>query len=107
MGRVPEVATLNDAYTALAMTSSRQGSPSGSQNDQKHMPNRMQGLSPTCLPSFFPDHILANNLLNLGIFEQTRQAMSELGLDLDELIEQEEEPGLGNGGSGPSGILLP
>ncbi len=49
---------------------------------------------------FLPGPHLANNLLNLGILDQTREAMSELGLDLDELIEQEEEPGLGNGGLG-------
>ena len=29
-----------------------------------------------------------------------RQALAELELDLDELAEQEEEPGLGNGGLG-------
>ena len=40
------------------------------------------------------------NLLNLGITEQMRQAVSELGYDLDALLEQEEEPGLGNGGLG-------
>jgi starch phosphorylase len=43
---------------------------------------------------------LGNNLANLGIEEAARQAVTELGLDLDELLEQEEEPGLGNGGLG-------
>ena len=43
---------------------------------------------------------LGNNLINLGIYERVRQAMVELGLNLDELLEQEEEPGLGNGGLG-------
>jgi len=36
----------------------------------------------------------------LGIYEQVQQASEELGLNLDELLEQEEEPGLGNGGLG-------
>ena len=44
---------------------------------------------------------LGNNLINLGITELVRQAVSELGLNLDELLEQEVEPGLGNGGLGP------
>ncbi|MGQ0697736.1 MAG: glycogen/starch/alpha-glucan phosphorylase [Panacagrimonas sp.] len=43
---------------------------------------------------------LGNNLINLGIFDDARAAMSELGLNLDELLYQEEEPGLGNGGLG-------
>lgn len=43
---------------------------------------------------------LGNNLINLGLFDDARKAMSELGLNLDELLYQEEEPGLGNGGLG-------
>jgi starch phosphorylase len=43
---------------------------------------------------------LGNNLLNLGLTENARQAMHELGLDLDALVGLEEEPGLGNGGLG-------
>ena len=43
---------------------------------------------------------LVNNMLNLGVLEQARQAMEELGLDIDQLIELEVEPGLGNGGLG-------
>ena len=43
---------------------------------------------------------LAKNLLNLGLDAPFRQATRELGLDMDLLIEQEVEPGLGNGGLG-------
>src|SRR5271166_3323949 len=43
---------------------------------------------------------LGNNLLNLGIREPVKQALSELNLDLDVLARQEPEPGLGNGGLG-------
>ena len=43
---------------------------------------------------------LANNLINLGIHDEAEQAMRNLGLDLNVLIEQEKEPGLGNGGLG-------
>lgn len=43
---------------------------------------------------------LGNNLVNLGIHAQARQAMAELGLDFDALLEEEVEPGLGNGGLG-------
>jgi len=43
---------------------------------------------------------LGNALINLGISDAARAAMATLGQDLDALVEQEEEPGLGNGGLG-------
>src|SRR3990167_9087813 len=43
---------------------------------------------------------LSNNLINLGIYEEIKKAVEESGLNLDELIDEEEEPGLGNGGLG-------
>jgi starch phosphorylase len=43
---------------------------------------------------------LGNNLLNLGLWDNVRQAMNELGLYLEIILETEEEPGLGNGGLG-------
>lgn len=43
---------------------------------------------------------LCNNLLNLGIEAEVREAMRSLGQDLDELMALEAEPGLGNGGLG-------
>jgi starch phosphorylase len=43
---------------------------------------------------------LANNILNLQIGDPIRQAVQELGLDLDEITAEESEPGLGNGGLG-------
>ncbi|WP_347566363.1 glycogen/starch/alpha-glucan phosphorylase [Scytonema sp. UIC 10036] len=44
---------------------------------------------------------LSKNLTNVGIYEQARQVVREsAGLDLYDLLEQEDEPGLGNGGLG-------
>src|SRR5262245_47539750 len=43
---------------------------------------------------------LGCNLINLGIEDAARTALSELGQDLDEVLSCEEEPGLGNGGLG-------
>ena len=43
---------------------------------------------------------LGNNLVNLGIFDEARQIVEEAGIDFDELLEQEPDPGLGNGGLG-------
>ena len=49
---------------------------------------------------FLIGRLLSNNLINMGLYEQVRQALKESGLDLDELLERENEPGLGNGGLG-------
>ncbi len=49
---------------------------------------------------FLPGPHLENNLICLGMHEETKKAMQLLAIDLDELLEQEEEPGLGNGGLG-------
>jgi glycogen phosphorylase len=43
---------------------------------------------------------LGNSLINLGIWQAVVEALSRMGQDLSGLLEQEEEPGLGNGGLG-------
>jgi starch phosphorylase len=43
---------------------------------------------------------LGNGLVNLGLWEAAREAVSKVGHELATLLEQEEEPGLGNGGLG-------
>jgi starch phosphorylase len=43
---------------------------------------------------------LGKNLINVGLYEEARQIVKESGFDLHDLMEQEDEPGLGNGGLG-------
>lgn len=43
---------------------------------------------------------LGCNLLALGLHDAARAAATELGLDFDAVLDEEEEPGLGNGGLG-------
>lgn len=43
---------------------------------------------------------LGNSLINLGLYEKIDQAIQESGLSLQDLISEEEDPGLGNGGLG-------
>jgi starch phosphorylase len=44
--------------------------------------------------------MLGNNLINLNLFDESVQALRELGLRLEELRELEWDAGLGNGGLG-------
>jgi len=43
---------------------------------------------------------LGNNLINLGIWDEAEEAVAGLGRQLHNLLDEEEEPGLGNGGLG-------
>ncbi|HUJ18455.1 MAG TPA: glycogen/starch/alpha-glucan phosphorylase [Nitrospirota bacterium] len=49
---------------------------------------------------FLIGRLLANSLLNLGVFEECREALSDLELDIDRIRELEQDAGLGNGGLG-------
>ncbi|VCW85204.1 Maltodextrin phosphorylase [Klebsiella variicola] len=49
---------------------------------------------------FLIGRTLSNALLSLGIYEDVKTALAGMGLDLEELIDEENDPGLGNGGLG-------
>jgi len=49
---------------------------------------------------FLTGRFLVKSMLNLGIYEQCSQAIADLGLSQEEIIEMESDPGLGNGGLG-------
>jgi len=99
LGRMPAIATRNDAYTALALTVRDRVLKQGVRTMEAYGEQNSRVVA-YLSAEFLPGPHLASNLLSLGIVEQARQAMSELGMNLDDLIEQEEEPGLGNGGLG-------
>jgi len=98
-GRSVERATVNDLYLALAHTV-RDRILERWISTLKNF--QAQDVRVVCYLSaeFLTGPHLANNLINLGIYDETEQAMRQLGIDLKVLIEQEEEPGLGNGGLG-------
>ncbi len=99
-GRFPEVASPHDLYMSAAYTV------------RDRMLNRwiksartFKGEQSRTVCYFSAEYLLgphlANNLINLGIMDEAREAGKHLGLDFDDIVlEQEEEPGLGNGGLG-------
>jgi starch phosphorylase len=98
-GRFPEVATMHDNYSALAYTLRDRLLRRWLATVQTY---KQTDCRTVCYLSaeYLPGPQTTNNLLNLGIMENTREALAGLGLDLDAIIESEEEPGLGNGGLG-------
>ena len=49
---------------------------------------------------FLVGRALGNNLLNLGYYDQIKEALDEMGLDINFIEDQERDPALGNGGLG-------
>jgi len=49
---------------------------------------------------FLMGRALENNLLNLGLYDNMRAVLKDLGLELTDLLAQEHDAGLGNGGLG-------
>ena len=49
---------------------------------------------------FLMGRALGNNLLNLTAYDEVKEALEELGLDLNVIEDQEPDPALGNGGLG-------
>ncbi|HSQ78883.1 MAG TPA: glycogen/starch/alpha-glucan phosphorylase [Nitrospirota bacterium] len=49
---------------------------------------------------FLTGRLLANSLLNMGFYDECRQALADLDLDLDRIRELESDAALGNGGLG-------
>ncbi|MCD7865624.1 MAG: glycogen/starch/alpha-glucan phosphorylase, partial [Clostridiales bacterium] len=49
---------------------------------------------------FLMGRALGNNLINLTAYSQVREALSEMGINLDAIEDQEPDPALGNGGLG-------
>ena len=49
---------------------------------------------------FLIGKLLSNNLINLGLFDETRELLEKNGKDITAIEEIEEEPSLGNGGLG-------
>ncbi|WP_159567445.1 glycogen phosphorylase [Budvicia diplopodorum] len=49
---------------------------------------------------FLMGRTLSNALLSVGIYEDLAQALNDMGFNLEQLINEENDPGLGNGGLG-------
>src|SRR5678816_3875497 len=97
LGRIEQVATPHDLYLAFAMTVREFVLADAAETIETYGgadARRVAYLS----AEYLPGPHLANNLLSLGITAAAREALASLGHDLDAILAEEEEPGLGNGG---------
>src|ERR1700760_2012250 len=98
-GKILALATRHDYYMALAYTVRDRMLHRWISTAEAYTSHGSRTVAYMSAEFLMGPH-LGNNLLNLGITEEVRQAVRELGLDIDELLACEDEPGLGNGGLG-------
>src|ERR1700733_9075540 len=98
-GKFPALATKNDYYMALAFAVRDRMLHRWISTAAAYTKQASRTVAYLSAEFLMGPH-LGNNLINLGIFDRVKECMAELGLDFDELLQQEEEPGLGNGGLG-------
>lgn len=99
LGKSPRIATLHDWYMATAYAV-RERMMRDLVNYTEKMQDKKLKIVGYLSAEFLMGPHLGNALINLGIENETREAIKQLGVSLDEVLNQEEEPGLGNGGLG-------
>ncbi len=98
-GKFPAIATRNDYYMALAYTVRDRLLRRWIKTVETWLQKDVKIVCYLSAEFLLGPH-LGNNLINLGLYEPVRQAVEAVDQNLDELLQQEEEPGLGNGGLG-------
>ena len=98
-GTLPEQATRNDWYIALAYAVRDRLLDKWIRTARTLIQKDVRVVAYFSAEFLVGPH-LANNVVNLGIEQEVRQATSLLGLDFDQLVDEDGEPGLGNGGLG-------
>jgi starch phosphorylase len=99
VGYPPAVADAHDYYRALALAVRDRMQDHWINSTQTYFDQKSK-VACYLSAEFLIGPQLGNNLLNLEIEEPARAAMTELRQDLSVILDQEEEPGLGNGGLG-------
>jgi len=99
LGKYESIATKEDFYMALAYTL-RDRQLSRWLKTVKTYDDKSVKIVYYLSAEFLMGRHLGNSLINLHLYDRVRQAVEESGLNLDELLEQEPDPGLGNGGLG-------
>src|SRR6187551_3990727 len=91
-GKFPALATQNDYYQALAHTVRDYLLQRWISTAAAYTKNGSRTVAYLSAEFLMGPH-LGNNLVNLGMLEEVRVAIGELGLDFEQLLEREQEPG--------------
>ncbi len=98
-GCSPEEASCEQAYKAVALSVKDILTDKRKEYKNKVNEKGAKRIYYMCM-EFLLGRSLKNNLCNLGLEDSYRAALADMGFDLEDLFEQEPDPGLGNGGLG-------
>ncbi len=98
-GKHPKAATKLDKFNSLARTTRDRLFDRWTRTWQQRIVSKPKHVYYLSL-EYLLGRLLSDSLLSLGIYDEAKQSMSELGIDLEELLAEERDPGLGNGGLG-------
>ena len=99
-GLIPEMATVYDYYQAVARAVHDIICLNLGESLQWMRANQGQRIMAYLSAEYLIGPQLGNNLVCFEAMDLVRQAVTELGVDFDQLLDCEDEPGLGNGGLG-------
>src|SRR5262249_37033183 len=99
LAKDPYTATDRDRYHALALAIRDRLIERWIATQQAHHKNKVKRIYYLSL-EFLMGRLLGNNVINLQMEDLCRGALSQLGLDWNELRDYEDDAGLGNGGLG-------
>ena len=98
-GTTPQKALKFDFYMALALTIKDRLMNRWIQTREAHFKSNAK-LVCYLSAEFLTGKQLHKNILNIGCWKQVKEALKDFNLTTEELLEQESEPALGNGGLG-------
>ena len=98
-GRDPERAGLGDIYKALAITMRDSLVEKWIKTQREYYAGKKKRVYYLSL-EFLVGRSLGNSMINLDCWQTVDQALRELGYNLEEILDKEEDAALGNGGLG-------
>lgn len=98
-GKHPKVATKLDKFYSLARTTRDRLFDRWTRTWQERIQTKPKHVYYLSL-EYLLGRLMSDSLHALGVYKEAAQALSELGIDIQEVLAEERDPGLGNGGLG-------
>jgi len=95
----PESATQGDWWRAVSLAVRGRMLEKATTQHRSHRQNNVRRVYYLSL-EYLMGRLLENNLVSLGLFNDCKEAVAELGVDFDDMLDQGPDMGLGNGGLG-------